>query len=637
PDPSSNTLSNPHNIWSEIMENRRKPAPPATTLDINCDCKEYLIDYLVSAFPTRVMRVFVGPDGEPRSEVMVDEAGNAMHSTEALRARDDLLERLCAMPAIPCALDEIIRHFGPENVAEVSGRRRRLLTESGGRQRLEVRSARSNLAEADAFMSGRKQILVFSDAGGTGRSYHADRHCGSADRRRVHFLLEPGWRASAAIQGLGRSHRTNQTSAPIFRPVTTDCRGERRFISTIARRLDSLGALTRGQRQTGGQNLFDPADNLESDYAREALRQWYELLHRGKLTSTSLAVFTAVTGLRLTGDDGTLLDRLPPIQRWLNRLLALRIATQNAIFEEYVALVDARIDAAREAGTLDVGVETILAEQVSTLDEKLLRRDPVTGAETKLCRLELHHRRKALPLAMLMAEWSCSAVGYLRNTQSGKVALKTPSSAILDDDGRAVPVWRLIRPTGSERMRDERLSQSSWVPLDEVEFRRLWLAECADIAARPDIETINIATGLLLPVWNRLPDDDVRVWRIADTAGAALLGRIVSPGGLEKLAKAFDIAIAVALSPAEMVKAARSRDGVPIPGLTPARLARVQVNSDMRLEIKDYPGSLRAWLKSLGCFSEIISYKTRLFVPVGRAEEIIAAILSNEHDTVALP
>jgi len=29
-------------IWSEIMENRRKPAPTAATLDINCDCKEYV-------------------------------------------------------------------------------------------------------------------------------------------------------------------------------------------------------------------------------------------------------------------------------------------------------------------------------------------------------------------------------------------------------------------------------------------------------------------------------------------------------------------------------------------------------------------------------------------------------------------
>ena len=41
--------------------------------------------------------------------------------------------------------------------------------------------------------------------------------------------------------------------------------------------------------------------------------------------------------------------RLLPIQRWLNRLLALRIETQNAIFEEYMALIQARIDAARVA------------------------------------------------------------------------------------------------------------------------------------------------------------------------------------------------------------------------------------------------------------------------------------------------
>ena len=65
--------------------------------------------------------------------------------------------------------------------------------------------------------------------------------------------------------------------------MTTDVRGERRFISTIARRLDSLGALTRGQRQTGGQNLFNPADNLESSYAKEALTRWFHLLFNGKL------------------------------------------------------------------------------------------------------------------------------------------------------------------------------------------------------------------------------------------------------------------------------------------------------------------------------------------------------------------
>jgi hypothetical protein len=114
----------------------------------------------------------------------------------------------------------------------------------------------------------------------------------------------------------------------VFRPVTTDCRGERRFISTIARRLDALGALTRGQRQTGGQNLFDPADNLESDYAREALTRWYHLLHQGKLTSIGFADFCERTGLQLE-QEGCLTDNLPPIQRWLNRILALPIASRT--------------------------------------------------------------------------------------------------------------------------------------------------------------------------------------------------------------------------------------------------------------------------------------------------------------------
>ena len=65
-------------------------------------------------------------------------------------------------------------------------------------------------------------------------------------------------------------------------------KAEKRFLSTIARRLDTLGAITRGQRQTGGQGLFRPEDNLESHYGRDALRQLYMLLVRGKVEGCSL-------------------------------------------------------------------------------------------------------------------------------------------------------------------------------------------------------------------------------------------------------------------------------------------------------------------------------------------------------------
>jgi hypothetical protein len=52
--------------------------------------------------------------------------------------------------------------------------------------------------------------------------------------------------------------------------AATDVKAEKRFLSTIARRLDTLGAITKGQRQTGGQGLFRADDNLESVHGRRS-------------------------------------------------------------------------------------------------------------------------------------------------------------------------------------------------------------------------------------------------------------------------------------------------------------------------------------------------------------------------------
>ena len=119
--------------------------------------------------------------------------------------------------------------------------------------------------------------------------------------------------------------------------MTTDVKGERRFIATIARRLDSLGAITRGQRDSqtamGGSDatLFKASDNLESPYARAALRQFYGALWSGNIPDWSLDRFEEATGLKLTW-EGTLKEDLPPMPRFLNRLLALPIGrTERAI------------------------------------------------------------------------------------------------------------------------------------------------------------------------------------------------------------------------------------------------------------------------------------------------------------------
>ena len=51
------------------------------------------------------------------------------------------------------------------------------------------------------------------------------------------------------------------------------------------------------------------------------------------------------------------------------------------------------------------------------------------------------------------------------------------------------------------------------------------------------------------------------------------------------------------------------------------------VNGKARVEIGGAPHGQLDWLKSLGCFTEIIQYRTRIFIPIDQAEAIIARLL----------
>ena len=67
-------------------------------------------------------------------------------------------------------------------------------------------------------MDDEKRILVFSDAGGT--AIPITPSAAQNQRLRVHYLLERGWKADNAIQGLGTEPRRSG-AAPLFRPVAT--------------------------------------------------------------------------------------------------------------------------------------------------------------------------------------------------------------------------------------------------------------------------------------------------------------------------------------------------------------------------------------------------------------------------------
>ena len=537
-----------------LMERRIADVPASEWDDLNIDLtpRDAILSYLMHAFPVQLQEPFTDDGGNLLSRPARDTDGNPVICKEAEDRRDALIEKLAALPPVPTALDQIVQHFGHEAVAEVTGRSRRVLRitdAKGERLALRNRPASANLAETAAFMEGEKRILVFSMAGGTGRSYHADLSCGNTERR-IHYLLEPGWRADQAIQGLGRTHRTHQASAPLFRPVTTDVKGERRFIATIARRLDSLGAITRGQRDSqtamGGSDaaLFRENDNLESVYARAALRQFYGALWRGSIEGWNLERFEKSTGLKLTW-EGNLKEDLPPMPRFLNRLLALPIAEQNQLFAELEERIAANIEQAVEAGSYEVGVETVTADSLVVAGRETLYEHPGTGAATEL--VEIVRRDRLVPLtaesALEIGGREPGPDGRPRlavNARSKRAAVILPAASRMLDDGGVKERVRLIRPATAETMATAELNASNWHRADEAQWRRVWDAEIAGLPSHRD-SRFWLATGLLLPVWDRLPAENMRVRRLTSDDGIALIGRVLDAEQVRSVRQGFGL------------------------------------------------------------------------------------------------
>jgi hypothetical protein len=616
--------------------------------DLDLTPRDQLLQLVDRCFPTVQYEAYNDGDAV-RMRPVESAGGEIVHNAEALAMKERLLRDVASVRVPDGPLEMLINHFGYQNVAEVTGRKRRVVrTVVDGKEEtvIQNRTPRACRAETEDFQAGRRRVLVFSDAGGTGASYHADKRAANQTRR-VHYLIQPGWVADQAIQGFGRTHRTNQSCPPLYKLVSTDLKGQKRFISTIARRLEQLGALTKGQRDTANTGLFAAADNLESVYARDALRQFYRDLYDnvlaaqaemtpGETMPVTVKAFEKQTGLKLVDDEGKLLDDLPPVTRFLNRLLSLRIDVQNFVFDAFDVRIQAKVRAAAEDGTLDQGVETIRADKVHKVIERVVHTDARSKAVTKHVELNLLFRSEPRQWDELFkvgrASFYRPVKWFARNLRSGVLYAFVDANARTESSGRVVERMRQVAPI-HDYVIDlaDAEDDETWQRVDVADAEPAWKAA---VAAVPEfIEwRLHLLTGALLHLWDRLPQDQTKVNRVrvteGESAGETLLGRVIPAESLRDTllrlgVGAGDVGEAFPLD--EVVKTVLAKTHK-------YRLANNwvlrgrRVKGEARIELEGPAAYLhRAELEGVGCYAEQGSdWITRWYVPEAALPALLA-------------
>lgn len=608
--------------------------------------RQMLMDYVKNGFPVALYQETRDANGNVVYEPVRDSSGNQVFDKKAIALRDALLENLRQIRVPENPIDSIINAFGVETVAEITGRGRRFVQgrddEGNFRVYEEKRNKNSSRSDAEAFQDGRKKILIFSGAGGTGYSFHAD-NTAKNQSKRIHYILQPGWRADSAVQGFGRTHRTNQAQEPHYVLPTTNLKAQKRFVSSIARRLDQLGALTRGQRQATSQGMFTAADNLESEYAKTALYNFFIDLYRGK-TPLSFQEISKQMGLNLIDENGALSEtKIPEIPQFLNRLLSLKTDAQNAVFDEFEQRLVESVEYAKERGLYDEGLQTVIAESIVKTRDEVAYEDLKTSAQTRYVELDITNTIEYQPWSEIksianrsLAQGGLSGWFVSENGKDkGEVFFMGDLGWRLDSDGRSVSrgIIHKIKKQGHKYIDNAEAIDRGWEhriiagryekvvlsrKITEAEAEKLWAVQLEN-APKTETKKQRMLVGVILPIWDRVEGAETIV-RLQTDEGEQLLGRMLGQKAANQTLKNLGLGSGVSNLSVEAQIEAIEKGGKALLANGWVILS-VKVNNEMRLEIKprsSFTDAERLVLIEQGAFSERIGWEYRVFIPKGQ-------------------
>jgi len=603
----------------------RVTAEGGTLEDLDFSPREIIAAMIERGFPTQQYQDKTDPVSQRTIQVPVLKNGAPVHSKDALKMKQALLDGLSSLHLPENPLDQLVNHFGERNVAEITGRTRRLIrdsqtqkTEYKKRAPEGVAMHRVNVHGMEQFQGGKCRIAIISDAGSMGISLHASNRAANRQRR-VHITLELGWSADKQMQCFGRTHRSDQAEPPEYVLLSTELAGEKRFSSTIARRLGSLGALTKGDR--GAADNADWARyNFETSEGRAAL----SLMYRRILANEAIAGLEdprqTLQDIGLIKEGGAEVRKEDEfnVPRFLNRILALPVKEQNALFDYFAELFDQTVRYAKATGTFDEGVTDIRALAIQVAKPPIVVHvDRVTGAETILYTLQVDQPSQKVTFSRADQVRLANNGTFLQHREKGDFIMVLQSGHHTDPaDGKTFATYSVWKPAGARisYIREQEVNEK-YRPVRVGEAQSWWTEQYAVV---PEIETkeVHIIAGAIIPLWQKLKSKaevKLQVVRVSTEDGQRIVGVEIPRLRIGPVLRSLGLG----RFPANPSKVFRGvlHEGDEITLVGDLKLKRSRLQREPAIELLCVDCDRFEELRRLGLLNEQISFRQRFFVP----------------------
>ena len=351
-------------------------------------------------------------------------AKKTAEDTEALAVPEDVLALIKGLPN--GAADQVLGEFGESLVAEITGRTKRIID-----GKIKSRAAKDRQTDIEEFMAGNKRVAILSASGGTGINLHNSKD-NPKDIKRNHIIVQINPEISGMIQAMGRSHRSNQYSAPNMVFLRTNMVGQTGFVARLLSSLRSFGALSRGD-STASPTMFRVDANLDDAYAEETLRQFTKdviTTSADGFTRSLFEIELRVPNIVQMRDGAETINYSAlNMRRFMSRLLQLPGARQDQVFTAYFHRLQAYVEAVKAAGEYEAGIARFEAESATRARDVVIWEK--NGNTVNLVELDVTRKVKLNTFSDALARVSgqlAPVVAWGKNRKSGRVYLFMPST-----------------------------------------------------------------------------------------------------------------------------------------------------------------------------------------------------------------